>query len=101
MGSGGLLRSVHSRLFVDPVRRVVRDEVTEATERLADSVADQHRELRRTVQDLADAGDQVAEAIGRSLVRLSAELEALQDELTRLEAGSGHPPAPAGPTTGR
>ncbi|HXW39408.1 MAG TPA: hypothetical protein VEJ44_06915 [Acidimicrobiales bacterium] len=94
MASGSFLRSVHSRLFVDPVRRVVHNEVTEVTERLADTVADNDRELRRTLQDLADAGDQVAEAIGRSLVRLSAEIEALQDELTRLKeaSGTGEPP---------
>jgi hypothetical protein len=91
MASGGFVRSLHDRLFVDPVRRVVAQEVENASVRLAASVEEAHRDLQRILGDLADANDQVAEAIGRSLTRLSAETEVLHDELKRLGRTPGEP----------
>lgn len=85
------MRSLHDRLFVDPVRRVVAQEVENASVRLAATVEETHRDLQRILGDLADANDQVAEAIGRSLTRLSVETEVLHDELKRLGRTPGEP----------
>jgi phosphoserine phosphatase len=94
MASGGFARSWHDKLIVDPVRRVVAQEVENASVRLMASFDEAHRDLRRILGDLADANDQVAEAVGRSLTRLSAETEALYEELRRLGRGSGAPEPP-------
>ncbi len=64
------MRSLHDRLFVDPVRRVVAQEVENASVRMEASIDEARRDLERILGDLADANDQVAEAIGRSLTRL-------------------------------
>ena len=88
------MRSLHDRLFVDPVRRVVAQEVENASIRLVASFEETHRDLQRILGDLADANDQVAEAIGRSLTRLRAETEALQSELHRLTGNPGEPEPP-------
>jgi phosphoserine phosphatase len=93
MASGGFVRNMHDKLFVDPVRRVVAQEVEHASTRLVASFAEANEDLRRILGDLADANDQVAEAIGRSLTRLSAETELLHQELRRLgRAGEADPP---------
>jgi hypothetical protein len=94
MASGGFIRSLHDRLFVDPVRRVVAQEVENAAIRLEASVAEARRDVQRILGDLSDANDQVAEAIGRSLTRLSAETEALHEELRRLGRAPGEPEPP-------
>lgn len=78
------MRSWHDRLIVDPVRRVVAQEVENASIRMATSFTEATEELRRILGDVADANDQVAEAIGRTLTRLSAETEALHEELRHL-----------------
>ncbi len=88
------MRSLHDRLFVEPVRRVVTQEVENASVRLEASIDEARRDLERILGDLADANDQVAEAIGRSLTRLSAETEVLHDELRRLGRGPGEPEPP-------
>ena len=95
MASGGFVRSWHDRLFVDPVRRVVAQEVENASVRLVASFGEATGELRRILGDVADANDQVAEAIGRSLTRLSAETEALHEELRRLGRTPGEPEPPS------
>ena len=51
-------------------------------------------ELRRILGDVADANDQVAEASGRSLTRLSAETERLHEELRHLGRPPGEPEPP-------
>ncbi len=89
------MRSWHERLFVEPVRRVVAQEVENASVRLVASFAEATEELRRIIGDLADADDQVAEALGRSLTRLSAETEALHEELRRLGRPPGEPEPPS------
>jgi hypothetical protein len=94
MASGGFVRSLHDRLFVDPVRRVVAQEVENASVRLETSFEKAHDDLVRILGDLADANDQVAEALGRSLTRLRAETEALQHELQRLGRAPGEPEPP-------
>ena len=88
------MRSLHDRLFVDPVRRVVAQEVENASIGLVARFEEVHRDLTRLLGDLADANDQVAEAIGRSLTRLSAETEALQGELRRLGRTTAEPEPP-------
>ncbi len=80
---------------MDPVRRVVAQEVENASVRLVASFEEATGELRRILGDLADANDQVAEAIGRSLTRLSAETEALHEELRRLGRTPGEPEPPS------
>ena len=45
----------------------------------------QAAELQRIVGDHGDAADEVAEVIGRTLTRLSAEVDALTAEVARLE----------------
>jgi len=42
-------------------------------------------DLRRILGDIVDANDEVAESIGRNLVRLSAELDALREQLVGLD----------------
>ncbi len=95
MASGGFVRSWHDRFFVEPVRRVVAQEVENASIRLVASFGEATEELRRVLGDLADANDQVAEALGRSLTRLSAETEALHEELRRLGRSPGQPEPPS------
>jgi hypothetical protein len=95
MASGGFVRSWHDRLFVDPVRRVVAQEVENASIRMATSFSEATEELRRILSDVADANDQVAEAIGRTLTRLSAETEALHEELRHLGRPAGGPEPPS------
>jgi len=95
MASGGFVRSWHDRFFVEPVRRVVAQEVENASVRLVASFGEATEELRRILGDLGDANDQVAEALGRSLTRLSAETEALHEELRRLGPSRGEPESPA------
>jgi hypothetical protein len=94
MASGGFVRSLHDRFFVEPVRRVVAQEVENASVRMTAAYEEAHRDLVRILGDLADANDQVAEAIGRSLTRLSAETEALHHELKRLGGAPGAPGPP-------
>jgi hypothetical protein len=95
MASGGFVRSWHDRLVVEPVRRVVAQEVENASVRLVASFEEATEELRRIIGDLADANDQVAEALGRSLTRLSAETEALHEELRHLGRSPGAPDPPS------
>jgi hypothetical protein len=95
MASGGFVRSWHDRFIVEPVRRVVAQEVENASVRLEASFAEATEELRRILGDVADANDQVAEAIGRSLTRLSAETEALHEELRHLGRPPGEPEPPS------
>jgi hypothetical protein len=95
MASGGFVRSWHDRFFVEPVRRVVAQEVENASIRLVASFGEATEELRRILGDLADANDQVAEALGRSLTRLNAETEALHEELRRLGRSPGQPEPPS------
>ena len=95
MASGGFVRSWHDRFFVEPVRRVVAQEVENASIRLVASFGEATEEMRRILGDLADANDQVAEALGRSLTRLSAETEALHEELRRLGRSPGQPEPPS------
>ena len=88
------MRSLHDRFFVDPVRRVVAQEVGNATVRLEASFEEAHQDLQRILGDLADANDQVAEALGRSLTRLRGETEALQEALRLLAPATGEPEPP-------
>ena len=88
------MRSLHDRLFVEPVRRVVAQEVENASIRLEASIDEARRDLERLLGDVADGNDQMAEAIGRSLTRLGAETEALHDELRRLGRDQGEPEPP-------
>jgi phosphoserine phosphatase len=94
MATGGFVRNMHDKLFVDPVRRVVAQEVEQASTRLVASFAEANEDLRRILGDLADANDQVAEAVGRSLTRLSAETELLHQELRRLGRAGGEADPP-------
>jgi hypothetical protein len=91
MSPGEYLRSLHHRLFVAPVTRIVAHEVDEASARLAAVLDEANRDIHRILGDFADANDQVAEAIGRSLTRLAAEVEALQRELPELARGAYEP----------
>ncbi len=47
-------------------------------------------ELRRILADQGDAADEVAEALGRTLTRLSAEVSDLGAEVVRLRARLDH-----------
>lgn len=85
------MRSLHDRLLVDPVRRVVAQEMEQVTARLVAEFERSDRDLRRILTDMADADDQVAEAIGRTLVRLSAEIERFRQELRGTEEGTDRP----------
>ncbi len=91
MSSGGFVRSLHDRLLVDPVRRVVAQEMEQVTARLVAEFERSDRDLRRILTDMADADDQVAESIGRTLVRLSAEIELFRREWRGIEGGPDRP----------
>jgi hypothetical protein len=56
-----------------------------ASIRLSVTVDEASRDLRRILGDIVDANDEVAESIGRNLVRLSAELDALREQLVGLD----------------
>lgn len=89
------MRSWHDRFIVDPVRRVVAQEVENASFRLVAAFGEATDELRRILGDVADANDQVAEALGRSVARLTAETEALHEELRNLGRSPGEPEPPS------
>ena len=93
MSPGGLARSLHDRLVVAPVRRVVAQELADTSARMLSAFDEAHRDLRRILADLADANDQVAESIGRSLTRLGAEIDVLHDRLP-VAGGTGGDPEP-------
>jgi hypothetical protein len=95
MASGGFMRSWHDRFIVDPVRRVVAQEIENASVGLMAAFDEATGELRRILGDVADANDQVAEALGRSVARLSAETEALHEELRHLGRRPGEPDPPS------
>ena len=84
MSPGGFARSWHDRYFVAPVRRIVAQELEVASERMATAFEEANQDLRRILGDMADAEDQVAESIGRTLTRLGAEIEVLQSELHHI-----------------
>lgn len=84
---GGALRA--------PVRQAVKtvsSDVTTALEgSLSEVVRSEMRELARMLRQQGDADDELAETLGRELVRLSAEVEALAEVVGRLA------PPPDGP----
>jgi hypothetical protein len=94
MASGGFIRSWHERFIVDPIRRVVVQEVENASIKLVAAYGHEAEELRRILGDMADANDQVAEALGRSVARLTAETEALHEQLRNLGRRPGEPDPP-------
>ena len=85
MSAGGFVRSVHHKLFVAPVTRAITNEMENASIRLSVTVDEASRDLRRILGDIVDANDEVAESIGRNLVRRSAELDALREQLVGLD----------------
>jgi hypothetical protein len=93
MSPGGLARSLHDKLVIGPVRRIVAQELADTSARMLSAFDEAHDDLRRILSDLADANDQVAEAIGRSLTRLGAEIDVLHDRLPAAD-GTGHDPEP-------
>ena len=52
---------------------------------LLDPIRQELVEVERMLRQQGDAADQVAEALGRTLVRLSAEVEDLSEALVRAE----------------
>lgn len=74
------MRAAHSRLFAPSVRSTVAGTATEVNRSLLPELA----ELRRILGDQGDAADEVAEALGRTMTRLSAEVTDLTEEVVRL-----------------
>jgi hypothetical protein len=76
------------RRLLTPLRRArdrwfaaaVRDTAAATVNALAPEFAD----LRRVLSDYGDAADQVADTLGRVLTRLTGQVEALAEELSRL-----------------
>ena len=76
MSVGSTFRAVRERALGSLIRQVAADSVAE----IRGSIA----EIERVLGDQGDAADEVAETIGRSLTRLSAEITALTAEMDRL-----------------
>lgn len=74
MSLGSSVRSLHRKILVNPVERIVNEG------RLLDMV----RDVRRVVDEQATAMQETAEALGRTVVRLSSEVEHLEAEVGRL-----------------
>ncbi len=75
-------RQARERLLLAPISRIVDERVAAAEQVTRDEVA----ALRRIIGDHGDAADDVAEVFGRTLTRLSAEVTALTEELSRMRA---------------
>jgi hypothetical protein len=67
-------------MFAPSVQETVSGTAAEVSRRLLPELA----ELRRIIGDQGDAADEVAEALGRTLTRLSAEVTDLAAEVVRL-----------------
>lgn len=81
MGSlGSTLRSVRERALGALIRQVAAD----TAERSVAEINARISETQRIIADQGDAADEVAETIGRTLTRLSAEVTALASEVERL-----------------
>jgi hypothetical protein len=78
-------------LIVTPIHRAVALEMEGTRQSLLAVIDAGQQDITRILRDFADANDQVAEALGRSLVRLSSQLEHLQDELDGMRIGTGDP----------
>lgn len=70
------LRSARERALGGLLREVAED----AVQRICDRIGN----VERILADQGDAADEVAETIGRTLTRLSAEVESLAIEVLRL-----------------
>jgi hypothetical protein len=64
--------------------RVLRPPIAEEAGRVTSVVLDQVADLKRILTDYGDATGDVAETLGRVLARLSAQVDALVEEVTRL-----------------
>ena len=72
-----------------PIHRAVALEMEGTRRSLVEVIATGQEEVTRILSDFADANDQVAEALGRTLVRLAAQLETLQEDLDRMRVVTG------------
>ena len=79
-------REARDRVFAPPVHETVTGTVSGVNQSLLPELA----ELRRILSDQGDAADDVAEALGRTLTRLSAELADLTTEVVRLRERLDH-----------
>jgi hypothetical protein len=75
-------RQARDRYLVAPISRAVDERVSAAEQVTRDEVAG----LRRIIGEYGDALDDLTEAFGRTLTRLSSEVTALTEELERLRA---------------
>lgn len=80
VGYRARLRQTRDRVFAPSVQHTVAGTAAEVNRSLLPELA----ELRRILGDQGDAADEVAEALGRTLARLSAELTDLGAEVVRL-----------------
>ena len=71
------LRRAYHKWFEGPIR--------DSTAATVGALTPEFAELRRILGDQGDAADQVAEAVGRVLARLSGEVETLSDEVAHLQ----------------
>ncbi|HET9077730.1 MAG TPA: hypothetical protein VFN68_12430 [Acidimicrobiales bacterium] len=87
---------------IDRYARAVADETAtrmtqQLTAHLDEIVRSEMKELARMLRQQGDAADEVAETFGRTLTRLSSEIESLGAALRDLQAGradaqpSAHP----------
>jgi len=77
---GSTLRSARERTIGGLVRQIAKDTAEESVGRISAHLV----EIERIIADQGDAAGEVAEVIGRTLTRLSAEVAGLTAELSRL-----------------
>ncbi|HEX6394483.1 MAG TPA: hypothetical protein VFZ97_13680 [Acidimicrobiales bacterium] len=63
---------------------LIREIADDAAERSVQQISDRIGNVERILGDQGDAADEVAETIGRTLTRLSAEVNSLAQEVVRL-----------------
>lgn len=63
---------------------LIRQVAAETAERSVSEIGARIAETQRILADQGDAADEVAETIGRTLTRLSAEVTALSSEVEQL-----------------
>jgi hypothetical protein len=97
------VRTVRGRLralLVDVVTPPFTEMREEIRQEIRTTLHHELGEVQRMLRQQGDASDEVAETLGRTLVRLSAEVEALSEAVDRLESGrstAGPQPADSSP----
>ena len=73
-------RTARERALGGLIREIAEDSAERSVQQISDRIAN----VERILADQGDAADEVAETIGRTLTRLSGEVNSLAQEVVRL-----------------